>query len=165
MLGGLLSAVLGLLHLLGVGLPLLTALAVVFSLVALVAPWVAIGWLEALALQVRTRSWAAQQGRFHSFAGVSLEVEDDGRHVWLGARGLQQVLGRRESEEVLAARHAGRWRRAGRERSLQLRADAVVSWLSTMPGRDDPHVQRLRRYIERDLLYPAQQRQQRGHAR
>jgi hypothetical protein len=75
---------------------------------------------------------------------------------------LQRVMGRADSEPVLVARHAGRWRRDGRDHALQLRADAVVAWLSSMPGRDAPRVQRLRRYIERELLFPAAERRRRS---
>jgi len=160
-LGAGIAALLGLLHWLGVGLRLLFALGVVLSFVGLVLPRVGVRWLDATVLWLRGWLWAAEQGHFHSFGGVPLDVHDDGRHVWLGAHGLQQALGRSEAEDVLAARHAGRWRRSGRDKALQLRADAVVGWLATMPGRDDPRVQRLRRYVERDVLYPAAERRRR----
>ena len=160
-LGAGIAALLGLLHWLGVGLRFLSALGVVLAFVGLVLPHVGVRWFDAAVLWLRGRFWAPEQGRFHSFGGVPLDVQDDGRHVWLGAHGLQHALGRSEPEAALAARHAGRWRRDGRDQVLQLRADAVVTWLSTMPGRDDPRVQRLRRYIERELLFPAAERRRR----
>jgi hypothetical protein len=160
-LGGGIAAVLGVLHWLGVGLRLLFALGVVLAFVGLVLPHVGVRWLDAAVLWLRSRFWAPEEGRFHSFGGVPLDVHDDGRHVWLGAHGLQQALGRSEPEAALAARHAGRWRRSGRDQALQLRADAVVTWLATMPGRDEPRVQRLRRYVERELLFPAAERRRR----
>jgi hypothetical protein len=43
-----------------------------------------------------------------------------------------------------------------------LRVDAVVLHLNTMAGRHDPRVQRLRRYFEREVLYPASRRRIRG---
>jgi hypothetical protein len=156
------AATLGCLHLLGVGLRLLLALGLVLAFVGLVMPFVGVRWMDAALLWMRGRYWAREQGQFHSFGGVPLEVHDDGRHIWLGAHGLQRAMGRREPEASLAARHAGRWRRSGRDNALQLRADAVVTWLSTMPARDDPLVQRLRRYIERDVLYPAAERRRRS---
>ena len=156
------AATLGFLHLLGVGLRLLFALGLVLSFVGLVMPFAGVRWLDAAVLWARSRFWAREQGHFHSFGGVPLDVQDDGRHVWLGAHGLQTALGRQEPEAALAARHAGRWRRSGPDKLLQLRADAVVTWLNTMPGRDEPRVQRLRRYIERDVLYPAAERRRRN---
>lgn len=154
-----LTAVLALLQWAGVGLQLLLALAIACGLVAWMFPFYGVRALDALILFVRGRMWATQEGRFHSFGGVPLHIEDDGRHVWLDGPGLQRVLGRREPEDVLAARLAGLWRRnaAG---TLMLRVDGVVQHLAHMPGRDEPRVQKLRRYLERDVLYPAHQRRQ-----
>lgn len=106
---------------------------------------------------VRERLGRADDGKHHAFGGVRLQVEDDGRHVWIDGPGLQRVLGRHEPDEAQAARHAGAWRRSERG-VLMLRVDAVIQQLARMPGRDEPRLQRLRRYLERDVLYPAQRR-------
>jgi len=111
--------------------------------------------------RVRERLWAGEQGRHHSFAGVPLRVEDDGRHVWVDGAGLMRATGQAEPEDALAARHAGHWRRAP-DRTLMLRVDAVVQQLNTGRDRDAPRIQRLRRYFERDVLFPAAQRRRRG---
>lgn len=113
--------------------------------------------LGALRDRFRERLWADVEGQHHSFAGVTLRVQDDGRHVWLLGDGLQRVLERREADDVLAARITGHWRRDDKGR-LWLRVDAVVQHLAQMPGRDDPRVQRLRRYLQRDVLDPADRR-------
>ena len=154
------TVMLALLQWAGVGLQLLLGLAIVCGLVALMFPFHGVRALDALILFLRGRFWAAQQGRFHSFGGLPLQIEDDGRHVWLDGPGLQRVLGRCEPENVLAARLAGQWRRneAG---TLMLRVDAVVQHLAHMPGRNDPRLQKLRRYLQRDVLHPAHQRRQR----
>ncbi len=159
-LGLAVAGFLGLLHLLGVGLPLLLLLALAIGFVTLLMPLLGLRWFDALLLWLRGRHWAKEEGHFHSFAGVALTIEDDGRHVWVGADGLQRALGRTEPEAALAARHSGRWLRRADSR-LMLRVDAVVAWLNTMPEREDPRVQRLRRYFETQVLYPAQQRRQR----
>ncbi len=155
----LLAAVLGVLHALGIGLQLLLGLAVVFAVVMVLLPWLGMRWLSELRGMLRSAFWQRDQGRFHSFAGVQLDIEDDGRHTWVAAEGLQRVLGRREADEVAAARHAGHWQR-NRDDELMLRVDAVVAVLNTMPGRTDPKVQRLRRYFEREVLYPAARRRE-----
>lgn len=159
-LGALIALVLGLLHWAGVGLWILGVLAAVFAVIAHTAPWVGVRIYDAIAVRVRGWYWAPEMGKYHSFAGVPLQIEDDGRHVWVGGDGLMRALGRREPEDALAARHTGMWRRDA-EGVLQLRVDAVVQVLSTMPGRDDPRVQRLRRYFERDVLFPAERRRTR----
>jgi hypothetical protein len=155
------AGVLGVLHWLGIGLPLLLALAVLVAFVAWVLPWLGVRWLDAAILFVRGVAWAPEQGRFHSFAGVALQVEDDGRHVWVDGDGLMRALRRQEPDEAVAARHAGYWRRDSTGR-LMLRVDEVVRVLAAMPGRTDPRVQRLRRYFEREVLYPAEQRRARA---
>jgi hypothetical protein len=106
---------------------------------------------------LRARLGRAEAGRHHAFGGVRLRVEDDGRHVWVDGPGLQRVLGRREPDEAQAARHAGAWRRDHRG-VLMLRVDAVVQHLATMPGRNEPRIQKLRRYFEHDVLFPARHR-------
>lgn len=111
----------------------------------------------------REKYWARHEGRHHQFAGVRLRVEEQGQQTWIDADGLTRALGhldgrpRADTEAVVAARHAGQWRRA-EDGTLMLRVDAVVQRLSLMPGRDDPRVQRLRRYLERDVLFPARRR-------
>lgn len=155
------AAVLGGLHWLGVGLRLLLALAIVTAIVAWALPWLGVRWLDAVVLRIREAYWSRDEGRFHSFGGVPLQIDDDGRHVWVDGAGLQRLLGRSEPESTLAARHAGHWQRND-EGVLMLRVDDVVRRLATMPERDEPRVQRLRRYFERDVLYPARQRRQRS---
>ncbi|MDP2004349.1 MAG: hypothetical protein Q8K45_01625 [Rubrivivax sp.] len=109
---------------------------------------------------LRERLGRADAGQHHAFGGVRLQVEDDGRHVWIAGPGLQRALGRREPEEAQAARHAGAWRRDERG-LLMLRVDAVIQHLATMPGRHEPRIQKLRRYLEQDVLYPASRRRER----
>jgi hypothetical protein len=114
--------------------------------------------------KLREHAWRHEEGRHHAFAAVPLQVHDDGRHVWLGGAGLLRVLGRTEPDDVLAARMPGQWKRDAKGQ-LQLRVDAVIDHLAHMPGRDDPRIQKFRRYLERDVLFPAQQRHQRARAR
>jgi hypothetical protein len=155
------AAVLGPLHLLGVGLRLLLVVGLAMAFVALVLPPVGVRMIDGIVQWVRGRYWGPEEGRFHSFNGVPLRIEDDGRHVWVDGNGFQRVLGRREPDEALAARHAGHWQRAP-DGMLMLRVDAVVRHLNTMPGRDHPRIQRFRRYFEREVLFPAGQRRTRG---
>jgi hypothetical protein len=106
---------------------------------------------------LQTQTWKAEEGRHHAFAGVRFTVEDDGRHVWMLGDALKRVLARPEADDVLAARISGKWRLDAKGR-LWLRVDAVVEHLSQFPGRMDPRVQKLRRWLERDVLFPAGRR-------
>ena len=144
------------------GVRVLGALAGGIALALLLA---AVAWLfrtrlDVLLAWVRERAWARQAGSYHAFGGTMLQIEDDGRHVWIAGPGLQRVLGRNEPDDVLAARLAGMSRRQD-DGPLQLRVDAVVQYLAHMPERNDPRMQKFRRYLERDVLHPAAQRRQR----
>lgn len=160
-LAGLVSALLALLHIAGVGLPLLGALAVIVALVAGLAPRLGVRWLDAVIHQVRALLWRSEQGRHHSFGGITLHLHDDGRFVWLAAADLHLLLRTTEPEDVTAARHAGRWRR-DEDGVLQLRVDAVVATLSSGPASLQPRVIRLRRYLAREVLFPAAERRRRA---
>ena len=159
----LLTAALYLLHRLGIGLPLLGALVVIAGAIAYFAPRLGVRLLDAAEDKTRELLWHREQGRHHEFEGQSLRVEDDGRFAWIDGDDLQRVLRTADATDVLAARHAGRWRRdaAGR---LLLRVDAVVERLAAAPGRAEPRMVRLRRYLEREVLFPAARRRERSGA-
>jgi hypothetical protein len=125
------------------------------------AVWLAVQRSADLRAWLRERFWSSEEGRYHAFNGVGLRVDDDGRHVWLDGRGLLRALGRVETDEVLAARLTGKWRRDSKG-VLMLRVDAVIDYLAHMPERNDPRVQKLRRYLERDVLHPAAERRRRA---
>jgi len=155
------ALVAGLLHWWGVGFGLLLAAMAVVGFIAWIFPFYGVRLLDAAVLFIRGLYWARDQGRFHSFGGIPLDIEDDGRQVWIDGPGLLRVLGRKEAEDVLAARLSGHWRRDDRG-VLMLRADSVVHYLAQMPERTDPRVQKFRRYLEREVLYPASQRRSRN---
>jgi hypothetical protein len=131
-----------------------------FVLVA-VALWYGLGKLGDLHAATREKLDAHDDGSHHAFAGVTLQVDDDGRHVWLAAPGLQRVLGLKETDDITASRTPGTWRRDDQGRTW-LRVDAVVQYMTHMPGRNEPRHQKLRRYLERDVLFPAQERRRRA---
>lgn len=141
-------------------LRLVLLLATLMAYVAWALPFLGVRLLDALILRLRSWHWAPQQGRHHAFGGVPLDIHDDGRHLWVGADGLQRVLGTHDADDVLAARHSSRWRHLPDGR-LQLRVDAVVHVLTHGPGRLDPRTVRLRRYFEQQVLFPAAERRRR----
>ena len=142
-------------------LPVALIVAGLTAFVAWALPQVGVAVLDRAVDLLRAYHWRREQGRHHAFGGVPLAVEDDGRHVWVSGADLQRVLGTRDADDVLAARHSGRWRRCA-DGTLQLRVDAVVDHLARAPGRFDPRTVRLRRYFERELLYPAAERRRRA---
>ena len=140
-------------------LVLLGAIVVAYFCWAL--PHLGVRALDRLILAARTLHWRHEQGRHHAFGGVPLQITEDHRHVWVDGPSLQRVLGTRDADDVLAARHSGRWRR-GPDGVLLLRVDAVVDVLAHGPGRLDPRQVHLRRYFEREVLFPAAERKRRA---
>lgn len=157
LVGLFIATVLGWSSLLGSGLGLAVLVAALLCAAAVGVLWWLLQRTGDARAALREKLAGGHEGRHHEFDGVRLRVEDDGRHVWLDGPGLLRVLRRREPEEALAARHAGAWRR-DEQGVLMLRVDAVIGYLGSMPGRDEPRLQKLRRYLERDVLYPAQRR-------
>lgn len=161
LVGLLLATVAGWAQLLGGGVPWALLMGVAAAVLVATAAWLAVQRAGDVQAWLRDRVAARDAGNYHAFGGVTLQVEDDGRHVWLGGKGLLRVLGRHEADDVLAARMPGQWRHDDQGRLL-LRVEAVVDYLAHMPERTDPRVQKLRRYLERDVLHPAAQRHRRA---
>lgn len=155
------SVLLGLLKLMGSGFLLLMLVAVGSALAITAVAWNGMQGETGFGQWWRERLHAEDEGTHHAFAGIRLQVEDDGDLLWLKASGVQRVLGLKEEEIVTASRVPGQWRR-DEDRALWLRVDGLIQTLNTMPGRTEPRVQRFRRYLERDLLFPANQRRRRG---
>jgi hypothetical protein len=130
------------------------------ALVLLAAPYLLIALGSAMKDRFRQSLWSGEEGRHHNFGGIGLRIEHDLHYSWIAGSDLQRVLGTRDAEDVLAARLAGHWRRDDRG-VLMLRIDAVVAHLASMPGRMEPRTVRLRRYFEREVLFPAAQRRAR----
>ena len=150
------AAVLGLLHALGVGLPWLWAV-----VVAIAVPRLGVRWLHAGVLVFRTWLWRRESGYHHSVAGIALDIEEGAGQMWISADCLQRALRQREDEAITLAGLAGGASAAvahafrANEGLLMLNVRAVVQYLAHMPRRSDPRVLRLRRYLEREVLYPA----------
>ena len=161
LVGLVLATVAGWAQLLGGGVPWALLAGVAAAVLMASVAWLVMRRAGDVQAWLRDRFWAQEAGHFHAFGGVTLQVEDDGRHVWLGGAGLLRVLGRKEPDDVLAARMPGQWRTDDKGRLL-LRVDAVIDYLGHMPERNDPRVQKLRRYLERDVLHPAAERRRRA---
>lgn len=129
------------------------------------------GWigrvLDRAIAGLRARRWRDREGRHHSFAGVPLDVHDDGHALWLQERGVRILLGlQRDPVAAFKTRFSGHWREAAElglpGRGLWLNAAAVRQLLAEAPDRLDPKRLRLRSYIDREILQPAARRHERG---
>lgn len=149
------------LHRAGAGLPLLIAALAIGLLLSWVLPQLGLRVLDRLGLALRAAKWHREEGRHHAFGSTHLHIHDDGRHSWMTADDLRHLLQLRDSDDVIAARLSGRWRRDGRG-TLLLRVDAVSNYLAQAPGRMEPRTVRLRRYLDEAVLFPAAQRRRRS---
>lgn len=147
-------------HLVGSGAGIAAGVGFGIAFIVIGLPLLGVRALDHLLYLRRLAHWKPVEGKYYSFGNIALAIEDDGRHVWVAAADLQRALRTTDAEDVIAARHAGRWRRDPRGK-LQLRVDTVVQVLATAPGRMDPHTLHLRRYLEREVLFPAAQKRQR----
>jgi len=124
-------------------------------------------WLEGVLRSSRAWTWRHREGVHHTFAGVSLDVHDDGKQVWLHDHGLRQLLQlERDPVPAFKARFASQWREP-RELGLKgtglwLNATAVYQHLADARERMDPKRVKLRAYLSREILQPAERRHERG---
>lgn len=128
------------------------------AVLAVFAPHVDRAFDGAITASLRAWRWRKEEGHHHAFDGLSLRIEEDARaNCWVDGADLQRLVGTRDPEDVLAARFSNRWRHDAKGR-LMLRVDAVVDHLARAPGRMDPRTIKLRRYFEREVLFPAANR-------
>ncbi|WP_374658389.1 hypothetical protein [Inhella sp.] len=122
--------------------------------------------LGRLGAALRHGHWRDREGRHFSVAGVSLQVHDDGRQIWLHETGVRRLLGLRDDPpDAFKARFSRHWRHAAElglnGKGLWLDAADVHRYLGQAPNRMDPVRLRLRTYLDRELLQPAARRRSR----
>ncbi len=150
-----------LLQLVGLALPLALGVAGVVLVATLLLPQWGVMGLDAAIDALRALIWRHEQGRHHAFNGILLDIQDDGRHVWIAAEGVKRVLGLTDSDARLEVRQAGRTQR-DEEGRLLLRVDALIEHLHSGTTGRDPARLRFLRYLEHDVLFPAAERRRRS---
>ena len=114
------------------------------------------GWLR----WTRWAVWRTEQGSHLSFDGISLHLDDDNVHLWINAGEWRRLRRIKETDDVTAARHSAGWRR-NQGGGLQLRLDVVIAVMAQASDRLEARNIKLRRYLERDILFPAAERRRR----
>jgi len=110
--------------------------------------------------------WQAspRQGKHYEFSGVSLDVHDDGRDCWVDERSVRRLLGLQQ-DPAFKARFPNQWREAHelglKGKQLWIKVSALHQHLGEAAERMDPRRLKLRSYLDREILQPAQRR----HAR
>ncbi|MCV2370544.1 hypothetical protein [Roseateles oligotrophus] len=141
------------------------ATAAVFCL-ASAQQWIP-NWIEAVLRGAGAWQWRHREGVHYNFAGVSLDVYDDGHHIWLHERGLRELLAlERDPAQAFKARFTGQWRETHelglKGVGLWLNVAAVHQHLAEARERMDPKRLKLRAYLDREILQPAAKRRERG---
>ncbi len=161
-IGLLVMGVLWVLDVYGWGLKLVGAVMVLIGVIAYLTPQLGVRLLDLAIYWGRYWFWRDRQGRHYTFGDVPLDVREDGDTVWIEAEGLRRVLGNWETDGVFLARVATTaWWRDGKR--LWLRVDAVIHHLVEAPERMDPRRVRLRLYLERQVLFPFNERRRRAN--
>lgn len=145
----------------GVGLKLVGAVVVLIGAIAGLTPRLGVRLLDGALHWGRVWHWRGRHGTHHAFGAIPLDIREDENTVWIEAEGLRRVLANWEPDGVFLARVATTaWWRDGRR--LWLRVDAVIQYLAEAPERMDPRRVRLRLYLERQVLFPFNERRRRA---
>ena len=157
----LVTGVLWVLDVYGVGLKLVGAVIVLIGAIAWFTPRLGVRLLDAALYWGRFWHWRGRHGTHYAFGDVPLDIREDEDAVWIEAEGVRRVLGNWEPDGVFLSRVATtQWWRDGRR--LWLRVDAVIQHLVEAPERMDPRRVRLRLYLERQVLFPFNERRRRS---
>jgi hypothetical protein len=114
---------------------------------------------SALRHQVRAAVWRPVEGRHFNYRGTPVQVlEGDDHHRWVRAADVRTLVGHTASAGALALTYPEGWRRLGRPAEPHLRDDALLAHLAK---QNAPAARRFRRWVEREIAFPAQRQRER----
>lgn len=108
---------------------------------------------------VKAAAWQDVEGRHYAFHGHAFAVdEDDDHHRWLRVADVRKVLPAFPRTAVLQARYGERVRATAAAGRSTIRADALHDYLAQAT---DAEAVRLRSWLHRDVIQPAERIRQR----
>ena len=109
---------------------------------------------EAIGGQARRAHWRDVEGRHYAYRGREVGVvEDDEHRRWLRLADVRAIVGFTASDGALATSYPGGVRQLGRPPQPHVRTDALLAHLAK---ERSPEASRLRRWVEREVAFPAQ---------
>jgi hypothetical protein len=125
--------------------------------VALARPLLDLG--EALGRQMRSAHWRDVEGRHFAYRGRTVAVvEDDEHRRWLRLADVRAIVGFTASDGALAGSYPGAVQQIGRPPLPYIRDDALLAHLDK---ERLPEAARLRRWVERQVAFPARRERER----
>jgi hypothetical protein len=108
---------------------------------------------------LRSHAWRDVQGRYYAYRGTPVQVLEDAAHGrWVRAADVRAIVGLDTSDHALALTYGPHWRRLGADGEPHFAAEALLVHLQREPR---PEAQRFRRWVERDIAYPARRARRR----
>ncbi len=108
---------------------------------------------------MRRAQWRDVEGRHFAFRGRPVKVIEDGdRQRWVRLSDIRAIVGFTASDGALALAYPAGWQRIGRSGEAFLGEDALVAHLGKERG---PEALRLRRWVEREIVFPARRERER----
>jgi len=98
------------------------------------------------------------EGRHYAFRGHRVQViEDADRRRWVRLADVRAVVGFTATDGALAISYPGGVRRLGRPAELHVGEEALLAHLRK---ERSPEAQRLRRWVEREIVFPARRQRE-----
>jgi prophage antirepressor-like protein len=117
----------------------------------------------AIRQQMRHAHWRDLQGRHFSFHGRAVHVlEDENHQRWIRLADVRAIAGFTASDGALQLTYPNGWRICGRPASPHLSDEALLAHLAKERA---PTATKLRRWVEREIVFPARRRRERHGVR
>jgi hypothetical protein len=108
---------------------------------------------------MRHANWRELEGRHFAFKGRSVRVVEDADHQrWVRLADIRAIAGFTASDASLQITYPGGWGMRGRPREAYLSDEALLAHITK---ERSPEALRLRRWIEREIVFPARRQRER----
>ncbi|MEO8524507.1 MAG: hypothetical protein ABI460_07300 [Caldimonas sp.] len=109
--------------------------------------------------EMRRANWRELEGRHFVFKGRSVRVVEDADHQrWVRLADIRAIAGFTASDARLQVTYPGGWGMRGRPREPYLSDEAL---LAHIVKERSPEAARLRRRVEREIVFPARRQRER----
>ncbi len=108
---------------------------------------------------MRHANWRELEGHHFAFKGRSVRVvEDAGHQRWIRLADIRAIAGFTASDASLRITYPGGWGLRGRLREPYLSDEALLAHIAK---EHSPEALRLRRWVEREIVFPARRQRER----
>jgi|APFre7841882630_1041343.scaffolds.fasta_scaffold58993_1 hypothetical protein len=108
---------------------------------------------------LRERIWHDLEGRHYAYRGHRVQVLEDVSHCrWVLASDVRAIVGTTASDGALSLTYPSGFRRVGEPAQPHFSDEALLVHLTKVSG---PNATRFRRWVEREIAFPARRRRKR----